>query len=305
MPEPQDLDGRLSPRQVEMAEADGRALARLLKILKVLRGPGGCPWDREQTHLSLRPYLLEECHEVLAAIDAGSMEDLREELGDLSLHVAFQAELAEESGAFRLSDSLDHISDKLIRRHPHVFGDGSAETAREVERLWETVKAAETGPEGQRRESILDGVPATLPGLLRAQRIQEKVAGVGFQWPTAEGALDKLAEELGEWRAALEGTDGEAREEELGDLLFSLVNVARYLRLQPEDALRRTNDKFIRRFREVERRVREAGGAVETAGLEVLDRHWDEVKADERAAKREGGDSAAAHSRLEPPTAHA
>jgi len=287
------LDLRLTPAQVQSAESDGRALARLLKILKVLRGPGGCPWDREQTHHSLRPYLLEECHEVLSAIDSGSMDGLREELGDLSLHVAFQAELAEEGGAFRLRDSLDHISDKLIRRHPHVFGGESAETAREVERLWEAVKAAETDGEGKRRESILDGVPVSLPGLLRAQRIQEKVEGVGFQWPGVQGALDKLEEELGELRAALAGGDPEAREEELGDLLFSLVNVARYLRLQPEDALRRTNDKFIRRFRAVEHRVREGGGVVETAGLAELDRHWEQVKVEERSARRPGaGDSA-------------
>jgi MazG family protein len=279
-----ELEARLSATQVAEAEADGRALARLLKILKVLRGPGGCPWDQEQTHESLRPYLLEECHEVLAAIDAGSPGALCEELGDLSLHVAFQAELAEESGAFRLSDSLEMISEKLLRRHPHVFGEEAATDAREVERLWERIKADEKDSAGQLKQSILDGLPVSLPGLLRAQRIQEKVAGVGFEWPSAAGALEKLEEEYGEFRQALASGTEREREEEFGDFLFSVVNVARYLKVHPEDALRRSNEKFIRRFRDVERRLRDEGGQIATAGLEELDRLWERVKAAERAA---------------------
>lgn len=281
----QDLAARLSPAQLEEARGDGAALARLLLILKVLRGPDGCPWDREQTHESLRPYLLEECHEVLAAIDAGSPAALCEELGDLSLHVAFQAELAEESGAFRLSDALGMISEKLVRRHPHVFGEASAENPREVERLWERIKADERGADGARKESILDGLPVSLPGLLRAQRIQEKVAGVGFEWPSAAGALEKLEEEYGEFRQALASGTEREREEEFGDFLFSVVNVARYLKVHPEDALRRSNEKFIRRFREVERLLRESGGEIAQAGLEELDRLWERVKTQERALR--------------------
>lgn len=280
-----ELDGRLSAAQVAEAEADGASLARLLKILKILRGPDGCPWDREQTHESLRPYLLEECHEVIEAVDAGDMDALREELGDLGMHVAFQAELAEERGDFRLSDSLDHVCAKLLHRHPHVFGEAEAADAAEVERLWERIKAKETKG-GERRESILDGLPVTLPGLLRAQRIQEKVAGVGFEWAGVEGALEKLREEFGEFEEALRSGTAREREEEFGDFLFSAVNAARYLGVSPEDGLRRTNEKFIRRFRAVEKRMREAGEDVAESDLERMDAHWEAVKREERA----GGD---------------
>lgn len=279
-----ELDKRLDPRQLQDAERDGRALTRLLKVLKVLRGPGGCPWDREQTHQSLRPYLLEECHEVLEAIDGGSMDALREELGDLALHVAFQGELAEESGAFRLADSLDHISDKLMRRHPHVFGEAQAEDARDVERLWEKVKAGERRSEGDKPPaSILDGLPKALPGLLKAMRIQEKVAGVGFEWESVGGAVDKLGEEYDEFRQALASRDSGAMEEEFGDFLFSVVNIARYLKIQPEEALRLTNEKFMRRFRRVEQLLHEDGGELATAGLDRLDALWSKVKALESA----------------------
>jgi tetrapyrrole methylase family protein / MazG family protein len=278
-----DLDRRLDPAQRTSAEASGTALARLLKILKVLRSPEGCPWDRAQSHRSLRPYLLEECHEVLAAIDAGDLDELREELGDLELHIAFQAELAEEQGVFRLADSLDQISAKLLRRHPHVFGEEQAADAAQVERLWERIKAAETR-NGERRASILDGLPAALPGLLRAQRIQEKVAGVGFEWDSVGGAIAKLEEEFAEFRQALAAGREREAEEEFGDFLFSVVNVARYLGVQPEDALRGANEKFLRRFRELERRVRDAGEDLAAAGLQRLDEHWEAVKRGERSA---------------------
>lgn len=280
-----ELDARLNEREIADAEADGVSLARLLKILKILRGPEGCPWDREQTHESLRPYLLEECHEVVEAIDSGDMDSLREELGDLGMHVAFQAEIAEERGDFRLSDSLDHICAKLLRRHPHVFGDAQAADAAEVERLWERIKARET-KDGKRRDSILDGLPSTLPGLLRAQRIQEKVAGVGFEWATVEGALDKLREEFAEFEEALAGGTAAEREEEFGDFLFSIVNVARYLGVSPEDGLRRTNGKFIRRFAALEQRMRAAGEDIAESDLERMDAHWEAVKREEKA----GGD---------------
>jgi tetrapyrrole methylase family protein/MazG family protein len=273
-----DLDKRLSAGQLKDAEADGLAMSRLLKILKILRAPDGCPWDREQTHRSLRPYLLEECYEVLDAIDREDMNDLREELGDLSLHVAFQAELAEERGEFRLADSLDEISEKLIRRHPHVFGDTKASTPEDVERNWERIKTKEKAE----RASILDGLPAALPGLLRAQRIQEKVAGVGFEWKDVSGAIDKLKEEYGEFLEALESGDHKEQEAEFGDFLFSIVNIARYLKVQPEDALRRTNDKFCRRFSQLEERLKAAGGSLGESSLEEMDRLWEAVKRDER-----------------------
>lgn len=290
----EELDARLTPQQAEQAEADGRALARLLKILKVLRSPEGCPWDREQTHQSLRPYLLEECHEVLEAIDEGALDALCEELGDLSLHVAFQAELAAEGGAFRLADSLGHIARKLIRRHPHVFGGAEAGDARAVERIWERVKVEERRGGAEEGKSILDGLPAGLPGLLKAQRIQEKVAGVGFEWEDASGAVAKLEEEYREFQQALASGDAREMEAEFGDFLFSIVNVARYLGVQPEDALRRTNAKFMRRFRELERRLRAEGGDIARAGLAELDRLWERVKADERLQARDVADGAQA-----------
>ncbi len=281
---PGDLDARLDAQQISDAERDGQALTRLLKVLKVLRGPDGCPWDKEQTHASLRPYLLEECHEVLEAIDSGSMDALREELGDLALHVAFQGELAEESGAFRLADSLDHICEKLLRRHPHVFGESAAENARDVERLWEKVKADERKGAGEAPPaSILEGLPKALPGLLKAMRIQEKVAGVGFEWESVEGAVAKLEEEYAEFRQALAEKDRRAMEAEFGDFLFSVVNIARYLKVQPEEALRLTNEKFMRRFRQVEERLHAQGGDLATAGLDRLDVLWNEVKAQESA----------------------
>lgn len=278
----EDLDARLSAQELQDAELDGRALARLLKILKILRSPEGCPWDREQTHESLRPYLLEECHEVLDAIDRGSMQDLKEELGDLTLHVAFQAELAEERGDFRLADSLDGISGKLIRRHPHVFAGTEVQDASEVERNWELIKAEEKREAGDEALSVLSGVPRALPGLLRAQRIQEKVAGVGFEWSSIDGAISKLREELGEFlEAVAEGTAPE-RELEFGDLLFSVVNIARYLDVKAEDALRRTNDKFTRRFKALEKKLEQQGGRFGEASLEEMDELWEDVKRAER-----------------------
>jgi tetrapyrrole methylase family protein / MazG family protein len=280
------LDARLSQKEIDEARGDGEALARLLKVLKILRKPDGCPWDREQTHQTLRPYMLEECHEVLDAIDRNDMDDLCEELGDLSLHVAFQAELAEERGDFRMSDSLDHICDKLIYRHPHVFGDGDAQTPEEVMQNWERLKTKEK--KGKERESILDGLPESLPALLRAQRIQEKCAGVGFEWKEIDGAIEKFKEETGEFLDAFHHGTKEHAAEEFGDVLFSMVNIARYVKIHPEDALRGTNTKFARRFKEVEKRLAAAGGDLSTAGLKHLDTIWDAVKRDERKEREEG-----------------
>lgn len=272
------------PRTAEEAasiERTARACGRLLAVLKRLRAPDGCPWDREQTSESLKPYMLEECHEVMCAIDGGNALELSEELGDLLLHALFQAEIAEEGGRFTAADPFEQITEKLIRRHPHVFGGQTLESATQVERQWETLKLKEKDGSGTPR-SLLDGVPRTLPGLLRAQRIQEKMAGVGFDWADVSGARRKLAEEYGELCRALDHGDREEARREFGDLLFSLVNVARFLGIHPEDALRQTNEKVTRRFRHVEQRLAESGLDAGASDLATMDRYWDEAKNLER-----------------------
>ncbi len=281
LPSLQELEERLNDSEKRQVENAGRAFARLLSILKILRKPGGCPWDRKQTHESLKPYMLEECYEVLAAIDSGRPEELREELGDLLLHVLFQAEISEEDGDWEAAEPMEQISNKLIRRHPHVFAGLEVEGEEEVLRNWEQIKAREKNHDGERK-SVLDGVPAQLPSLLRAQRMQEKVAGVGFEWEEIDGAIQKLEEEVGELRDALNRRDREASAMEYGDVLFSLVNVARYLKIHPEDALRQVNDKFQRRFQHVERRLAEEGRELSDASLQEMDRYWDEAKRQER-----------------------
>jgi len=276
--EPHTADASAGQASVDRTAA---ACGRLLAILKRLRAPDGCPWDREQTHESLKPYMLEECHEVMAAIDGGNPGELREELGDLLLHVLFQAEIAEEAGEFSAAEPIEQIADKLVRRHPHVFGDARIADTAGVERQWEALKLKEKG-HGTGERSVLDGVPRTLPGLLRAQRIQEKMAGVGFDWSDVSGARQKLAEEYTELCAALDADDlGEARRE-FGDFLFSMVNMARFLGIHPEDSLRVTNDKVTRRFQHVEKCLRETGLDAASSDLATMDRFWDEAKLIER-----------------------
>jgi tetrapyrrole methylase family protein/MazG family protein/ATP diphosphatase len=285
-----------APRPVpELALQEGATLTRLVAVMRRLLDPGGCPWDREQSFESLRKYVLEEACEVIDAIDAGDRKGLREELGDLLLQVVFQAELARREGSFAIDDVVAGIVDKLVHRHPHVFGHIDAKTADEVLRNWEKLKAKEKGERG-----ILAGVPRSMPALTRAQRIGEKVSRVGFDWEDSRGSRAKVTEELGELDRAIEaaakappGANQEkaaaAVEEELGDVLFALVNLSRHVRVDAEGALRRTIDKFTRRFAHVERRVREEhGGWGETGGgekhlpLEVLDRYWEEAKASSR-----------------------
>jgi tetrapyrrole methylase family protein/MazG family protein/ATP diphosphatase len=245
-----------------------------------LLGPGGCPWDREQTLLTLRKYALEEACEVIDAIDSGDRSALREELGDLLLQVVFQAELARGEGAFAIDDVVAGIVDKLVARHPHVFGNLSAKDADDVLRNWEKLKAKEKGERG-----LLSGVPRSMPALTRAQRVGEKVARVGFDWADAAGSRAKVAEEIEELDRAIASGDAAACEEELGDALFALVNLARHLHVDAEGALRRTIDKFTGRFSHVEKRVREehggwgeAGGGEKHLPLEVLDGYWEEAK---------------------------
>mgnify|MGYP001325954667 CR=1 FL=1 len=263
-----------------MARQDGATLTRLVGVMRRLLAPDGCPWDREQSFETLRKYALEEACEVIDAIDSGDRKALREELGDLLLQVVFQAELARREGSFAIDDVVAGIVDKLVSRHPHVFGHLDARTADEVLRNWEKLKAKEKGQRG-----ILAGVPRSMPALTRAQRIGEKVARVGFDWPDARGSREKLAEEIEELDQARARGDRRGIEEEMGDVLFALVNLARHLDVDAEGALRRTIDKFSARFAHVEKRVREehggwgeAGGGETHLPLEVLDRYWEEAK---------------------------
>ncbi|MEE9162685.1 MAG: nucleoside triphosphate pyrophosphohydrolase [Candidatus Neomarinimicrobiota bacterium] len=245
----------------------------LLAVLDRLRSPSGCPWDREQTSRSLVPYLLEETYEVIESIEAGDNPALKEELGDLLLHVLFQTAIAEEAGVFTLEESLAVITEKLVDRHPHVFGDAQAEGAFHAKQNWEAAKQRD-----KRRESRLDGVPRTLPALTRARRIQEKAAYVGFDWKEVEPVWAKVREELGELDRARRSKDRDAQEEELGDLLFSLVNLGRFLGVDPEGALRKTIAKFDYRFRQIEKELKAEGRSVDEASLEEMDAIWNRFR---------------------------
>ena len=261
-----------------MSETSGELFAELVEIMARLRGSGGCPWDREQTHESIKPYLIEETYEVLEAIDEQDPAKLREELGDLILQVVFHAQMAEEAGAFSIADVLGTISDKLRRRHPHVFGDVKAETAQEVLFNWEQIKQAE-----RRREkgeaSLLDGVPRELPALLRAHRLQEKASRVGFDWAEAQEVLRKVEEELAELRAAMQAQGTDRMEAEMGDLLFALVNLSRFIAVNPEEALRKTIARFIARFRFIEEELVRRGRSLKQASLQEMDALWADAKA--------------------------
>ncbi len=255
---------------------------RLVAIMDRLRDPGGCPWDREQTLETLSGYLLEEAYEVVDAVHAGAPAALREELGDLLLQIVFMARVAREKRWFDLDAVCDAISDKMVRRHPHVFGDRQVSGSGEVIRNWEEIKRSENGSEEPR--SLLDGVPAALPGLLKAFRMTEKAAAVGFDWERPEDVVEKLEEEVAELRAAVGEDAGEDRgrvREELGDVLFAMANLARHLGVEPETALQEANAKFRRRFEGVESRIGASGRAVAEVDIEELDRVWDEVKGEE------------------------
>ena len=249
----------------------------LVSIMKTLYGPGGCPWDHEQTHESLKPYLIEEAYEAVEAIDSGSDEHLVEELGDVLLQVVFHAEIADKEGRFNIDDVLSIIIEKLKRRHPHVFSDATADDSEQVIKHWEEIKRKE------RREkrddgSVLDGLPKSLPALIKARRIQEKVSRVGFDWDRTEEVMLKVDEELRELKEASKKNDKEAIEEELGDLLFAVANLARFVSLCPEDALKKTIDKFQRRFQYIERELPKRGKTLGEASLEEMDMLWEEIK---------------------------
>jgi tetrapyrrole methylase family protein / MazG family protein len=254
------------------------AIDRLLAIMARLRGPDGCPWDREQTLASLRPYVLEETYEVLEAIDGGDPREHCEELGDLLLQIVFQAQLTREAGQFGFEDVAKAISDKLVSRHPHVFGDAAVKDSEGVLRQWSLLKKKEKEAKGGGK-SVLEGVPRELPALARAERLTEKASRIGFDWPNASGARAKVAEELAELDAAVASGDRAEMEHEVGDLLFAVVNFARKLALPPEEALRGTIGRFIERFEHVERGLERAGVPHGTASLEQMDALWDEAKA--------------------------
>ncbi|MBC7236889.1 MAG: nucleoside triphosphate pyrophosphohydrolase [Chloroflexi bacterium] len=251
------------------------SLATYQDVVARLRAPGGCPWDRQQTHQSLRPHLLEEAYEVLAALDADDPDLLREELGDLLLQVLLHAQIATEGGDFKLIDAVRVAVEKLIRRHPHVFGEAQAETAEEVLRAWEQIKRAERGEETFR--SMLAGINKALPALSQAMEIQRRVARVGFDWLDPRSVADKVREELDE----LAHADASQRADEFGDLLFSLVNLARWYDIDAESALREANRRFMRRFAAIERRAAEAGIKLEEMSLQEMDTLWEQAKEEE------------------------
>ncbi|GIM46050.1 hypothetical protein DNHGIG_15990 [Collibacillus ludicampi] len=253
-----------------------RQFWRLVEITELLRGPGGCPWDREQTHQSIRKYVLEEAYEVADAIDRDDPDDLCEELGDLLLQVALHAQIAAEEGMFDAYDVVKGINDKLIRRHPHVFARSDAKNAKDVEAKWEEIKKKEKREKHlEQEQSLLDSVPRSFPALMSAVKLQKKAASVGFDWPDIKPVYAKVEEE---WKELREAQDQENIKEEFGDLLFAIVNLARFLKIDPEEALAKTNEKFRKRFAFIEQRVREQGRSLEDADLEEMDRYWTEAK---------------------------
>ncbi|MEB2311590.1 MAG: nucleoside triphosphate pyrophosphohydrolase [Sorangiineae bacterium] len=271
------------PPRLPLDEQRGQSFPKLVELMQRLLAPEGCPWDREQDFASLRRYVLEEACEVIDAIDGGERRDLEEELGDLALQVVFLGELARAEGSFGPDDVIRGIVEKLVRRHPHVFGDVDVSGSEDVLRNWELIKQEE-----KRDRPLLAGVPRSLPALHRAQRMSEKVSRVGFDWPDGRGSRDKVSEELAELDEAIEGGDPARIEHELGDILFALVNLARHHGLDAEIALRRTGDRFAARFAHVERRVKDAHGGWPRGAdgkpgaglpLDELDGYWQAAKA--------------------------
>jgi tetrapyrrole methylase family protein/MazG family protein len=258
----------------EIPESEFGKFQTLMDIVKRLRAPGGCPWDREQTHQSLKRNLVEEAYEVLEAIDEGEPQMLAEELGDLLVQVAFHADIAREAGEFQLADVLTSVNRKLVRRHPHVFGDVNVADAREVERNWERIKEEERQQKGQRKSPV-DGIPRDMPALTYAQLMQDRVARVGFEWDNISGVLDKIVEEVAEFRRA--STD-EEKVHELGDLFFAMVNLSRWLSIQAEDALRQANRRFQQRYVKMEELAQHRGLDFAQLPLDEKEALWQEAK---------------------------
>lgn len=252
---------------------------KLVGIMDRLRSEGGCPWDRKQTRESLKPFLIEEAYEVLETIEENDAGKLKEELGDLLYQILFHARISKENGEFDIEDVLSESIEKMIRRHPHVFGDSKAENADEVLKQWEAIKKAEKGEE---RKSILEGVPPHLPALLRAHQLQARVARVGFDWEHVDQVFSKVKEEMGEFEDAFKAKDQKNMEEELGDLLFALVNIGRFIEVNPEDALRKSISKFISRFRHIEEEIAKQGRELGNVSLDEMEGLWEEAKGLER-----------------------
>jgi tetrapyrrole methylase family protein/MazG family protein len=265
-----------------MTQSPGALFDRLVGIMRQLRGPAGCPWDREQTRTSLKPYLIEEAYEVVEAIESGLPDALQEELGDLLLQVVFHAQVAAEQEEFDVAGVLDGLLAKLLRRHPHVFGDATAGTPKEALAQWEAIKQREAASAGRPR-SVIDGVPRALPSLLRAQRTQDKAARVRFDWPDARSAWAKLEEEMREAGAALASGERARVQDELGDVLFSVVNVARLSGVDAEEALQGAVEKFRRRFAGMEEDLTAQGKSIGSVSQAELEQSWETVKAQERS----------------------
>jgi len=251
----------------------GKKFEELVEIIDRLRAPDGCPWDREQTNQSLLPYFIEEAYELIESVDEENWDTVKEELGDLLLHVVFQASIGEDDGKFKLEDSLTNVNEKLVRRHPHVFGDVQADAAFHAKQNWESQKHKE-----KRRKSRLDGVPKNLPALVQAQRLQQKASYAGFDWDKIDRVWDKVHEEIEELKEAQSNDLKDHIAEEIGDVLFALVNLSRYLDIPAEDALRQTNQKFTSRFSKVEEGIKAQGKELEDATLKEMDAIWELAK---------------------------
>ncbi|MBU1694212.1 MAG: nucleoside triphosphate pyrophosphohydrolase [Verrucomicrobia bacterium] len=263
---------------VQNKEPGQNPMERLLGLMRTLRSEKGCPWDREQTLQSLKPYLLEECYEALDALNSGDRARLCDELGDVLLQIVFQSQIASEEGSFCFDDVATAISDKLVRRHPHVFGEVKVSGSAEVTRNWEAIKKVE---KGEPRKSAVDGVPRSAPALHKAQQIQKRAARVGFDWDTVHQVVDKVEEEVGEVKEAMASGDPKKIKEEIGDLLFAAVNLSRFLGHNAEEALDETIEKFTRRFQGIEQRLHAQGRTMSDCKLAELDAIWNEIKAAE------------------------
>ena len=253
---------------------------KLVQVVAALRSENGCPWDLAQTHETLKPDLIEEAYEVIEAIDGKDSHKLPEELGDLLMQVMLHSQIAKDAGAFTINEVIQSITDKLVRRHPHVFGGINVRNTDEVLKNWEEIKRSEAGYED--RHSVLDGIPRHLPSLMRAQTIQRKAARVGFDWDSVSDVLPKLEEEIQELKSSVTAADEKAIEIEIGDLLFSIVNLCRFLEVEAEEALRKSNRKFINRFQHVETEIERRGQTFKDYDLEGLDAIWEEAKAKEK-----------------------
>jgi len=260
------------------AQTAGEKFQFLVNLMARLRGPGGCPWDREQNFDTIKPFLLEETYEVMDAIDARNWTELAGELGDLLLQAVFFSQMASEENRFRIEDALDAINQKLVRRHPHVFGSETAETEGDVRKRWSQIKAEEKREKGEPDTTLLGSVPRSLPALVEAQQIASRAAQAGFDWENTGQVIDKLHEELREFDDARAGGSREDIEDEMGDLLFVLVNLARFVKVDPEQALRKTNAKFRRRFGYVEKKLAERGRSTRESSIEEMETLWQEAK---------------------------